>query len=75
MDAEDPTDEQSSEIDRMCDVPGVRCTVCNRVFCTVSYLRRHVRMHTGVRPFQCAVCDKAFPGSFSKSVDFENMDW
>ncbi len=55
----------NTEIDGMCDLAGVRCTVCEKTFCTVSYLRRHVRIHTGVRPFQCDICQKTFPGKRS----------
>lgn len=51
----------STALDHMCDLSAVRCNVCGKTFCTISYLRRHVRIHTGLRPFACDVCQKAFP--------------
>ena len=36
------------------------CRECQRTFSSSSSLHIHMRTHTGHRPFQCAVCSKAF---------------
>jgi len=37
-----------------------QCSFCTKVWRTVSELRRHLRTHTGAKPFKCTVCLKAF---------------
>ncbi|XP_025091950.1 transcriptional activator GLI3-like isoform X5 [Pomacea canaliculata] len=36
------------------------CEYCGRVFAKKEYLRRHVRIHTGERPYRCVVCQLSF---------------
>ncbi|CAG9574089.1 unnamed protein product [Danaus chrysippus] len=40
--------------------PGLSCHVCNKTFSTRSYMRVHMRTHTGERPYKCYVCGAGF---------------
>ncbi|KAM9314881.1 uncharacterized protein KZ484_024589 [Pholidichthys leucotaenia] len=37
------------------------CSVCGKDFPYASKLQRHLRTHSGERPFPCSMCDKRFP--------------
>ena len=39
---------------------GHRCDACGRSFKKRCDLRRHERMHTGVKPYSCSICFKKF---------------
>lgn len=36
------------------------CDFCGRMFAKKEYLRRHVRIHTGERPYKCVICGHSF---------------
>lgn len=37
-----------------------KCDVCSRAFTVSANLKRHMLIHTSVRPFQCHICFKTF---------------
>ncbi|XP_060586699.1 zinc finger protein 836-like [Ruditapes philippinarum] len=39
---------------------GHSCEFCGKYFRNMSWLKRHLTMHTGERPFKCHICGKGF---------------
>lgn len=38
----------------------VKCKICFKVFSSSNYLISHMRLHSGVKPFKCDLCDMSF---------------
>ena len=41
------------------------CTLCQKVFPTFGSLKRHIKTHTGEKPYGCTKCEKAFSSATS----------
>ena len=37
-----------------------QCSICDKKFNHTSNLRKHLIMHSGLKPFHCNVCQKKF---------------
>lgn len=37
-----------------------QCLLCSYTSCHVTNIKRHVRSHTGERPYKCHICQKSF---------------
>ena len=44
------------------------CTICKKTFTKEWLLVRHIRTHTGERPYKCHHCEKAFPTTGNRDV-------
>jgi hypothetical protein len=64
---EDPRPEVKTESKRVKGEKQFVCTVdsCNKVFKDNSKLKRHMLVHTGVKPFRCLICNKSFSLDFN----------
>jgi len=42
---------------------SVKCPDCHKMLCSLTSMKRHYQIHTGVRPYKCVYCNKAFTQS------------
>jgi len=49
------------------------CSYCNMHFHVPTDLSRHVTVHTGERPWRCAVCDKGYSCKSTLSVHIKQV--
>ncbi|XP_006018793.1 myoneurin isoform X1 [Alligator sinensis] len=52
--------QSSEELDQKYSKAKPVCNICGKVFSEASSLRRHMRIHKGVKPYVCQLCGKAF---------------
>ncbi|XP_031635431.1 zinc finger protein 544-like [Contarinia nasturtii] len=61
------------EIDRInheseCKHPQYQCHLCKKSTSRLLYLKEHMRIHNGQRPFRCRICTKTFAHKISLNV-------
>lgn len=37
-----------------------QCSVCQKTFCSLAQLQRHLQVHAGVKSYSCSFCEKTF---------------
>ncbi|XP_012495616.1 PREDICTED: myoneurin [Propithecus coquereli] len=53
-------ENSGEELDQRYSKAKPMCNTCGKVFSEASSLRRHMRIHKGVKPYVCHLCGKAF---------------
>ncbi|XP_015177319.1 PREDICTED: zinc finger protein 236-like isoform X3 [Polistes dominula] len=51
-----------------------KCTICMKSFQKPSQLMRHIRVHTGEKPFKCNICSRAFTQKGSLQIHMSQHD-
>ncbi|XP_048203108.1 myoneurin isoform X4 [Perognathus longimembris pacificus] len=53
-------ENSGEELDQRYSKAKPMCNTCGKIFSEASSLRRHMRIHKGVKPYVCHLCGKAF---------------
>ncbi|KAF1806577.1 hypothetical protein FB192DRAFT_1294606, partial [Mucor lusitanicus] len=70
-----PIEENTTFFDLLAAVEEERphkCLYCTRAFSRRHDLERHVRVHTGVKPYHCPCCQKSFARSDARGRHFQS---
>ncbi|KAK5643258.1 hypothetical protein RI129_007103 [Pyrocoelia pectoralis] len=50
------------------DVKTVPCSICGKLFYDKQVLQKHIRSHTGERPYPCKYCKKGFSSIYARNT-------
>lgn len=50
------------------DIRKKQCPTCSRMFRSSSHLNRHLRIHTGAKPWSCEICNQRFAQRYNMTV-------
>lgn len=53
-------EKTGEEIHSTSDNKEHTCNICGHQFVRLSGLKRHMKIHLGIKPFKCDKCDKTF---------------
>ena len=60
---ENSEDDEDSKTETIKSKRRFQCIYCGNTFIRSTHLRRHMRLHTGAKPYACGICRKRFSRS------------
>lgn len=66
-DVADDENDEDFKIPVKEESPTKTCPICGKTLCSNRNLQAHIRMHTGVSPYQCTYCNKIFSSGWNRA--------